>query len=523
MPLNRTFLFAPGNHPRRVEKALGLDADAVILDLEDAVAVSDKEAARKPVAEALRRPRRGRGYVRVNAPATPYCYRDLVETLHAQVDGVFLPKVESAADLHAVDWLMAALERERGIAEGSIDLVPMVETAAGVARVDRILQARSLRPYPGAWRVKRVAFGAADFSLEAGLAPSLEEPELASARDRVVLASRAADSRGACACTRTRCRSPTPPSRRAPKTWRARSASLPPSRRSRPRAVPRWKSTGRWSTTRSSTARRRCSRPCARSPPRAAETLLPGIALPLAVTLAVQTLVACAIYSAPVMAPVATRELGVSPAAVGYYIAIAYAGSMLGSAGAGGWVARFGPIRVSQVALALCLAGLALAASAWGPLVLLGAFVCGLGYGPTNPASAVILVRAAPPSMFSLVFSIKQTGVPGGGVLAGALVPVLVLAIGWQGAALAIGAACLALAVLIAPVRARYDVGLVRDAPVSPRTVLDTVALVMRHARLREMCATPVSGARPPRVASGARAREDRSGQWRMLVTLRHG
>jgi citrate lyase subunit beta/citryl-CoA lyase len=192
MPLNRTFLFAPGNHARRVEKALGLDTDAVILDLEDAVAVADKAAARKPVAEALRRPRRGRGYVRVNAPATPFCYRDLVETLHDRVDGVFLPKVESAADLHAVDWLMAALEREQGIAEGSIDLVPMVETAAGVARVDRILQARSLRPYAGAWRVRRVAFGAADFSLEVGLAPSLDEPELASARDRVVLASRAA-------------------------------------------------------------------------------------------------------------------------------------------------------------------------------------------------------------------------------------------------------------------------------------------------------------------------------------------
>jgi citrate lyase subunit beta/citryl-CoA lyase len=192
MPLNRTFLFAPGNHPRRVEKALGLDADGVILDLEDAVAVSDKAAARKPVAEALRRPRRPRGYVRVNAPATPFCYRDLVETLHEKVDGVFLPKVESAADLHAVDWLMAALERERGIEEGSIDLVPMIETAAGVARVDRILQARSLRPYKSAWRVKRVAFGAADFSLEAGLVPSIDEPELASARDRVVLASRAA-------------------------------------------------------------------------------------------------------------------------------------------------------------------------------------------------------------------------------------------------------------------------------------------------------------------------------------------
>jgi citrate lyase subunit beta/citryl-CoA lyase len=192
MSLNRTFLFAPGTHPRRVEKALGLEADAVILDLEDAVAVSDKPAARNSVAEALRRPRRGRGYVRVNAPSTPFCYRDLVETLHDKVDGVFLPKVESAADLHAVDWLMAALERDQGIAEGSIDLVPMVETAAGVARVDRIVQARNLRPYRAPWRVKRVAFGAADFSFDAGLAPSLEEPELAGARDRVVLASRAA-------------------------------------------------------------------------------------------------------------------------------------------------------------------------------------------------------------------------------------------------------------------------------------------------------------------------------------------
>lgn len=192
MPLNRTFLFAPGNHPRRVEKALALQADAVILDLEDSVATADKAAARKPVAQALERPRRCRGYVRVNAPASPFCYRDLVETLHEKVDGVVLPKVESAADLHAVDWLMAALERERGIAEGSIDLMPIVETAAGVARVDRILQARSLRPYRGPWRVKRIAFGAADFSLEAGIQPSHEEPELASARDRIVLASRAA-------------------------------------------------------------------------------------------------------------------------------------------------------------------------------------------------------------------------------------------------------------------------------------------------------------------------------------------
>ena len=192
MPLHRSFLFAPGNVPRRIEKAFTLAADAVIVDLEDSVADSDKEATRRPVAEALARPRRGRGYVRVNAPSTPFCYGDLVATLHKGVDGIVLPKVESAADLHAVDWLMAALERERGLAEGSLDLIPQIETAAGVQRIDRILQARSLRSYPAPWRVKRVAFGAADYGHELGLAPTLEEPELADARARIVLASRAA-------------------------------------------------------------------------------------------------------------------------------------------------------------------------------------------------------------------------------------------------------------------------------------------------------------------------------------------
>jgi citrate lyase subunit beta/citryl-CoA lyase len=196
MALNRAFLFAPGNVPRRVAKALTLDADAVIVDLEDSVAVPEKEATRESVREALAGPRRARGYVRVNAPSTPYCYGDLVATLHKGVDGVVLPKVESAADLHAIDWLMANLERERGIAPGSIDLVPQIETAAGLQRIDRVFQARNLRPYPGPWRVKRAAFGAADYGNELGLAPTLDEPELADARARVVLASRAAGLEG---------------------------------------------------------------------------------------------------------------------------------------------------------------------------------------------------------------------------------------------------------------------------------------------------------------------------------------
>lgn len=190
--MNRSFLFAPGNVARRVDKAFTLDADAVILDLEDSVALSDKPSARREVAAALGRKGRARVYVRVNAPATPFCYGDLVETVQPGIAGVLVPKIESAADLHAIDWLLAALERERGIDEGSLDLMPIIETAAGMQRIDRILQARNLRPYRGPWRVKRVAFGAADYSNDVGLTPTLEEPELAGARERVVLASRAA-------------------------------------------------------------------------------------------------------------------------------------------------------------------------------------------------------------------------------------------------------------------------------------------------------------------------------------------
>ena len=196
MTLNRSFLFAPGNVARRVEKALTLEADAVIVDLEDSVADAEKAATRKAVADALLRPRRGRGYVRVNAPSSRFCHGDLVATISKGVDGVVLPKVESTADLHAIDWLIWNLELERGIAPGSIDLMPQVETAAGVQRIDRILQARSLRPYKGPWRVKRVAFGGADYAHQLGLTVGMDEVELADARARVVLSSRAAGLEG---------------------------------------------------------------------------------------------------------------------------------------------------------------------------------------------------------------------------------------------------------------------------------------------------------------------------------------
>ena len=183
-PPLRSLLFAPGNHARRVEKALSLDADAVILDLEDAVAIAEKAATRGVVVAALQRPRQGLLYVRVNAVDTAFCYGDLVAVVQPGLDGIILPKVESAAGIATIDWLLAQLERGRGLPLGAIDLIPIIETARGVQQIDAILAAGS--------RVGRVAFGAGDFTLDVAMAWSRSEAELAHARAVIVTASRAA-------------------------------------------------------------------------------------------------------------------------------------------------------------------------------------------------------------------------------------------------------------------------------------------------------------------------------------------
>jgi citrate lyase subunit beta/citryl-CoA lyase len=180
----RSFLFAPGNHARRVEKALTLPADAVILDLEDAVAISEKPATRELVVAVFGQPRHGRLYVRVNAYTTEWCYVDIVTIARTGLDGIILPKVESADQLQSIDWLLANLERERGLPDGGIDLVPIIETALGMSNVGVIAGSGS--------RTKRLAFGAGDYTLDLGMVWSRDEAELLPARSAVVMASRAA-------------------------------------------------------------------------------------------------------------------------------------------------------------------------------------------------------------------------------------------------------------------------------------------------------------------------------------------
>jgi len=183
-PAIRTLLFTPGNHADKVAKVFNAGSDVAILDLEDAVAVSEKAAARAPVVDALKNPRDCLGYVRVNAADTDFYTDDLAAVIGPWLDGVMVPKVESADQLLAADAEVRKLEAANAMEPGSVDIIPILETARGLAAVADIAGCGS--------RVRRLSFGAVDFAKDLGLRLSLDEWELTPARSAIVLASRVA-------------------------------------------------------------------------------------------------------------------------------------------------------------------------------------------------------------------------------------------------------------------------------------------------------------------------------------------
>jgi citrate lyase subunit beta / citryl-CoA lyase len=180
----RSLLFAPGNVTRRVEKALSLNADVVILDLEDAVPLAEKAQARGLVAEALQKPRFASGYVRVNALSTGFTIDDIQTVMSSNLDGIMLNKVEEPADLYKVDWLMGHLEERLSLPKGSVDLIPLVENAKGIQNAYEIARAVP--------RVKRLCFGAIDYTADIGVKLTSDGAEIFYARSQLVNASRAA-------------------------------------------------------------------------------------------------------------------------------------------------------------------------------------------------------------------------------------------------------------------------------------------------------------------------------------------
>ena len=195
----------------------------------------------------------------------------------------------------------------------------------------------------------------------------------------------------------------------------------------------------------------------------------------------------------PIAAPAISEATGLGISLVGVYTAVMYVASTFSAGASGSFIQRYGALRVSQAALVLMGLGLVFSAPGWAILFAATAFVIGAGSAVSTPASSDILGRYCPPRHAPLIFSVKQTGVPVGGILAGVLVPTLTIALGWEGAFVACGAMCLVLAFVLQPLRAEFDQYRVRSHRISTRAVLHTVRGVLVHRRLRELAFFSVS------------------------------
>jgi MFS family permease len=180
---------------------------------------------------------------------------------------------------------------------------------------------------------------------------------------------------------------------------------------------------------------------------------------PLAATLAVQTLATMALYSLPAVAPEVAADLHVNGTLVGSFVATAYGVGILSALLSPGMVRKYGGVRATQAVLAGAAGMLALASFGSGVAGLaLAAVVLGIGYGAAAPASTHLLVPQTPPPVFNLVMSLRQIGVPFGGVMAALILPPLVPLIGWRGALLAeLGPVLLLIGLMEIP-RRRWDV-----------------------------------------------------------------
>lgn len=206
--------------------------------------------------------------------------------------------------------------------------------------------------------------------------------------------------------------------------------------------------------------------------------------------LAVLTTASLSVFTVAVLAPEAAPALGLDPKFIGPFTSIIYLVAAIVGAATGGLIARFGAIRTCQSSMIAAAAAMFLLAAEHPLAMLLAAFLLGHNYGPFNPASAHILSGLATPRWQPFIFSLKQTGVPLGGALAGALVPLLVIDFGWRGAAVSVGVAGIVIALMLQPLRKTFDVGLQPVALTRLINVWTPVKRVMADPLLRRFTLT---------------------------------
>jgi predicted MFS family arabinose efflux permease len=146
----------------------------------------------------------------------------------------------------------------------------------------------------------------------------------------------------------------------------------------------------------------------------------------------VQSVAACANVTLPAVAPKLAATLGIDASWIGYQVSLLFGMAVVSATFGGGLVARLGPARTAQASAALCVAGMLLASVPHLAATLLATILCGLALGMINPGAAQVIVRFTPLAHRNLIFSIKQSGVPIGGVIVGLTAPWIAVAFGWQ-------------------------------------------------------------------------------------------
>jgi citrate lyase subunit beta/citryl-CoA lyase len=182
----RAALFVPGNRPERIDKAVVTRADAVIIDLEDSVPLSEKESTRSIVRKKIEEHKNKKLFIRVNALGTEFLNADLDEVITEGLWGLMLPKVEEAYHIGRINSLILDQEQKKSLEPGSIGLIPLIETSLAVEKIFEIVSTKS-EPE----RIITVAFGAADYALDMGIRLTKTGDELEYPRARIAVACHA--------------------------------------------------------------------------------------------------------------------------------------------------------------------------------------------------------------------------------------------------------------------------------------------------------------------------------------------
>ncbi len=206
---------------------------------------------------------------------------------------------------------------------------------------------------------------------------------------------------------------------------------------------------------------------------------------PLLGMMLVQAMTMLAVVTVPVLAPVLSSELGIESSLVGIYQSTVFAGATVLTLFSGSLVRRHGGVRVNQMSLVIVVVALLLALDGQPTTLLACALGVGMGYGLATPGASHVLARVSPAARRGLVFSLKQSAVPVGGLIAGLLIPPVAEIYGWR-AALVTVAVIIALAIVcVHPLRARLDDDRNPEFKISVSAPWQSVLLVLRTSALR--------------------------------------